>query len=87
MMNYHTQKYSDISVKRKPFPVAAGEKFTPNYRLPNGIEKIQMKQACACGGSCPRCRGDELPVQARLRVSQPNDKYEQEADRMAEQVM
>lgn len=26
-------------------------------------------------------------LQAKLKVSQPNDKYEQEADRVAEQVM
>lgn len=26
-------------------------------------------------------------IQAKLKVSQPNDKYEQEADRVAEQVM
>ena len=27
------------------------------------------------------------PVQAKLKIGQPNDKYEQEADRVAEQVM
>jgi hypothetical protein len=28
-----------------------------------------------------------VPIQAKLRIGQPNDKYEQEADRVAEQVM
>ena len=28
-----------------------------------------------------------LPIQAKLTIGQPNDKYEQEADRVAEQVM
>ncbi len=28
-----------------------------------------------------------LPIQAKLKIGQPNDKYEQEADRVAEQVM
>jgi hypothetical protein len=28
-----------------------------------------------------------LPVQAKLKIGQPNDKYEQEADRVADQVM
>ena len=41
---------------------------------------------CACGGGCPRC--DERPaVQAKLRVGQAGDSYEQEADRVAAQVM
>jgi peptidoglycan hydrolase-like protein with peptidoglycan-binding domain len=29
----------------------------------------------------------QIPIQAKLRVGQPNDQYEQEADRVAEQVM
>ncbi|MBD2303342.1 DUF4157 domain-containing protein [Nostoc sp. FACHB-190] len=29
----------------------------------------------------------KLPIQAKLTIGQPNDKYEQEADRVAEQVM
>lgn len=31
--------------------------------------------------------GAELPIQAKLEISQPGDKYEQEADRVAEQVL
>jgi hypothetical protein len=41
---------------------------------------------CACGGTCPRCQ-NKLPIQTNLTVSQPGDPYEQQADRMAEQVM
>ncbi len=44
------------------------------------------KLACACGGGCPRCQ-NKLPIQLKLAVSQPNDVYEQEADRVADQVM
>ena len=45
---------------------------------------LQLKAACPCGGGCPRC----APViQPKLTIGQPNDKYEQEADRVAEQVM
>ena len=39
---------------------------------------------CTCGGGCLRCLG---VIQPKLTISQPNDKYEQEADRMADQVM
>ncbi len=45
---------------------------------------IQRKPICPCDGGCPRC----APViQAKLRIGQPNDKYEQEADRVADEVM
>ncbi len=47
---------------------------------------IQQKSSCACGGGCPRCQ-DGLPFQAKLRIGTPDDKYEQEADRVAGQVM
>ena len=46
---------------------------------------IQTK-SCACGGGCPRCQ-DKLSIQPKLKVGQPNEKYEQEADRVADTVM
>jgi hypothetical protein len=39
---------------------------------------------CPFGGACHAC---PARVQAKLTVSQPNDPYEQEADRVAERVM
>ena len=45
---------------------------------------IQKKSACACGGGCPCCLG---VIQPKLRIGQPNDIYEQEADRVADAVM
>lgn len=39
---------------------------------------------CPFGGACHAC---PTRVQAKLTVNQPGDKYEQEADRVAEQVM
>ena len=44
------------------------------------------RASCACGGGCPRCR-ENYPLQAKLEVSQPGDALEQEADRVAEQVL
>ena len=41
------------------------------------------KASCACGGGCPSCAAKS----DNLRVSQPNDPAELEADRMADQVM
>ena len=42
--------------------------------------------ACACGGTCPSCKGEER-LQAKLAISQPGDPYEREADQVADQVM
>lgn len=42
--------------------------------------------ACACGGGCPRCQ-TQSTLQAKLYLSQPNDPYEQEADRVADSVV
>ncbi len=52
-----------------------------------GAPRIQ--RACACGGTCPDCagHGDEPRLQARLTVGPPGDRYEREAERVAEQVM
>ncbi|NJM62400.1 MAG: DUF4157 domain-containing protein, partial [Oscillatoriales cyanobacterium RU_3_3] len=45
-----------------------------------------LQRQCACGGGCPRCK-DELGIQTKLKISEPGDKYEQEADRIADEVM
>lgn len=47
---------------------------------------LNRKPACACGGTCPKCQA-EAAVQPKLTIGTPNDKYEQEADRVADQVM
>jgi len=54
--------------------------------LPLGHPMIQRKASCACGGGCPGCQS-QSPLQTKLAVSQPGDIYEQEADRIAQQVM
>lgn len=43
---------------------------------------IQRKASCACGGGCPSCQEN-----TNVKVSQPNDPAEIEADRVADQVM
>lgn len=52
--------------------------------LSTGMPLLQRK--CACGGGCPRCQ-DELGIQTKLKIGEPGDKYEQQADRIADQVM
>ncbi|MEE9423404.1 MAG: DUF4157 domain-containing protein [Methylococcales bacterium] len=58
-----------------------------------------VQRKCSCGGSaglsgeCGQCQkeklvGENAPlVQPKLKISLPNDKYEQEADRVADEVM
>ena len=69
---------SNIRQQRQSSPIA-----TP---LSVSTPGLQRKPACACGGSCPRCRED-VSIQPKRRSGGPGDKYEQEADRVAEQVM
>lgn len=58
---------------------------------PKGVQSapvlfVQPKATCACGGGCPRCKG-EIDIQPKLKIGKSNDQYEQEADRVADQVM
>jgi hypothetical protein len=55
-----------------------------------------LQRQCACGGSagfsgtCAECQQNKLlgkPLQTKLQINEPGDHYEQEADRMAEQIM
>jgi len=52
--------------------------------LSTGMPSLQRK--CACGGGCPRCK-DNLGIQTKLKIGEPADKYEQEANRIADEVM
>ncbi len=68
-----------------PFPVPLAP---VSIRHGEGV-LLQRKSNCACGSGCPSCQQDTLPetIQTKLQVSTPGDQYEQEADRVAEQVM
>ncbi len=58
-----------------------------------------LQRKCVCGksggvaGQCSQCSKKKLTgeslslIQPKLKISQPNDKYEQEADRVADMVM
>ncbi|MFS0518431.1 DUF4157 domain-containing protein [Nostoc sp. UIC 10607] len=45
-----------------------------------------LQRKCACGGDCPSCK-EKLGIQTKLKISEPGDRYEQEADRIADEVM
>lgn len=67
-------------------------KITPSMMVPH----MAVQRKCGCGGSagltgkCTECQSQWMagkPVQTKLRINEPGDAYEQEADRVAEQVM
>lgn len=72
-----------------------------NARMPalRPSQSMMLQRKCACGGSsqsegdCAECkakrREGEAPalIRTKLKMSQPGDQYEQEADRIAEHVM
>jgi len=47
-------------------------------KLSTSPHHISQRTLCPCGGGCPRCGG---AIQAKLKIGEPNDVYEQEADR------
>lgn len=62
----------------------AASRRTAVRPLPAGANLLQRK-ACACGGTCPRCRN--AGGSAAFTVSQPGDRDELEADHMADRVL
>lgn len=62
------------------------------------VSRDVLQRKCACGthtmggGQCAECQKKKMgvggrPLQTRLAISEPGDAYEQEADRVADQVM
>lgn len=74
-------KASAVHAKAGPASVAT------DLATPMDISLFQRKSSCACGGFCPSCRVKDEFIQPKLKIAAPNDKYEQEADRVADQVM
>jgi Domain of unknown function (DUF4157) len=59
-----------------------------NFLIPH----VQLKSICPCDGTCPRCKAtankaDISLIQTKLKVSEPDDPLEREADKIAEQVV
>ncbi|HCB48831.1 MAG TPA: hypothetical protein DEP47_04750 [Chloroflexi bacterium] len=59
---------------------------TPSAIIPLQSTIQRKPSTCTCGGACPRCRINQ-PLQAKLVIGSPNDKYEEEADQVSERVM
>lgn len=66
----------------------------PPTSLPSHLGRSKILQRkCACGGTpgptgeCEECREKRLALQTKLKVNEPGDMYEQEADRIANEVL
>ena len=71
------------------------EAIRRSVNKPRQSSMAVLQRKCACGGSsgltgsCFDCETKLIgkPLQTKLRISEPGDEYEQEADRLAAQVM
>ena len=77
-----TKQLTNESVKQNK----SGEKGRSRSVSPLSTGMPLLQRKCACGGGCPRCK-EELGIQTKLKISEPGDKYEQQADRIADEVM
>lgn len=85
-----------LSRSRRPLAaefLAAGRRHhASTSAVPADTSALWLQRKCSCGGACPSCRAKEeaeekLKPQTKLKVSSTHDRYEQEADRVAENVM
>ncbi|NTU83536.1 MAG: DUF4157 domain-containing protein [Chloroflexales bacterium] len=85
-----------MGAKTTQMAAKQGAALAPSHTpAPRGL----IQRSCACGGhagldgQCEDCRHRRLagerrpPIQTKLAVNRPGDRYEQEADRVADQVM
>ena len=70
-------------VRSIPHPLSLTSVRVRQYAPVNQSLLLRKVDHCACGGGCPRCQAKSNG----LRVSQPNDPAEKEADRIADAVM
>ena len=66
--------------------VSETQKKCPSQSISSPVEQILFLQRTA-GNQAVQALVRSGALQAKLRIGQPGDKYEQEADRVAEKVM
>ena len=71
-------------VQRRSETQAGGDTAAPGRSL----GALPLQRRCACGGRCPGCADKKREgLQTRLEIGDPDDAFEQEAERVAEQVV
>lgn len=69
--------------KRTNFPSSAPGSVYPITSISDSVLNLHRKASCPCGGGCPACQA----TSSDLKISQPNDVAEIEADQIADRVM
>jgi hypothetical protein len=81
MLSFARSGRSAHTAAPKPRHSPAAASHATLHRAP------ELRRApCACGGGCPRCRG-ETGVGSKLKINEPGDIHEREADRIAGAVV
>ena len=86
-----SQPASQVTVRRaiqsaaRPSQVAVAPPLVQEVPQSLGAQLAEAGD-CACGGACPRC-AEESAVQTKQKVGEAGDHSEQEADRVAPEVM
>jgi hypothetical protein len=80
--------FSTIPIPPKAAPASTEAQPVVMRRYANRF----LQRKCVCGtagpaGECAECREENLRLQTKLRINEPGDAYEQEADRVADEVM
>ena len=82
-----TQKTSIKKSSKNPQPSSANPQRTNQFLNTNSpLDRIMQLQR-TLGNQAVQGLFASGAIQAKLKIGQPNDKYEQEADQVADQVM
>ncbi|MEO1589681.1 MAG: DUF4157 domain-containing protein [Cyanobacteria bacterium J06632_22] len=85
--DYEASSLSNQSTLPPTRPFAASDTETHLTRRAEPRHTFDFNQIAITKGKQPMSTLSTLPVQAKLTIGQPNDKYEQEADTVAQQVV
>src|SRR5437899_6420977 len=76
-------KHAENIPARRTAYVSAETQIVDTALSVAGMPVLLRKSSCSCGGGCPSCQSGA----GNLKVSQPNDAAEVEADAIADRVM
>ena len=83
-MSYSAVNKKDSLTKKAPVAVASNISTLQTSQIDSDFSFFSQSNICSCDGGCPVCTDS---IQPKLIIGSPNDRYEQEADRVADQIM
>jgi Domain of unknown function (DUF4157) len=80
-----------MPTKKSAAPPQLAEQQSDAQNTDSFANDTQQSASCACGGDCPNCNSKKKTssgiLQKKLRIGASDDIYEQEADRVADQIL